>query len=72
MNRVTPFAIRKTLVVHRNQIFILDNDNWVFCVDPSHLILNNDNDNWLDFLPSFAVNLTCVHLITLLKTKLAK
>jgi hypothetical protein len=41
-------------------------------VDPSHPILDTDNDNWLDFLPSFAVNLTCVHLITLLKTKLAK
>jgi hypothetical protein len=30
MNWVTPFAIRKMLVVHSNQIFILDNDNWVF------------------------------------------
>jgi hypothetical protein len=43
-----------------------------FCVDPSHPILDNDNDNWLDFLPYFAVNLTYVHLITMLKTKLAK
>jgi hypothetical protein len=27
---VTPFAIRKMLVVHSNQNFILDNDNCVF------------------------------------------
>jgi hypothetical protein len=39
-------------------------------VDPYHLILDSDNDNWLDFLLSFVVNLTCVHLITLLKTKI--
>lgn len=69
---MTPFAIRKMLVVHSNQNFILDNGNCVFCVHPSHPILDNDNDNWLDFLPSFAVNLTCVHLITILKTKPAK